>query len=112
MNITKRSFVRGSVGVCAAGILTAACGGDDDDDTSSGGACTTQIASNHGHALTISAADKMTAAAKEYDIKGSADHSHTVSLSAEDFANLAAGDVLILTSSTDAGHEHEVTITC
>jgi hypothetical protein len=113
MIITKRSFVRGSVGVCVAGVMTAACGGDDDDDdTSSGGACTTQIASNHGHALTVSAADKMTGAAKEYDIKGSADHSHTVSLSAEDFADLASGTILIMNSSTDAGHEHEVTITC
>jgi hypothetical protein len=93
--------------------LTAACGGgDDDDDTNDGGACTTQIAANHGHALTISAADKMTGAAKEYDIKGSADHSHTVSLSAEDFADLASGTIVIVTSSTADGHDHDVTITC
>jgi hypothetical protein len=114
MNITKRSFVRGSLGVCAAGVLTAACGGDDDDDTATnnGGACTTEIASNHGHALTISATDKMTGAAKEYDIKGSADHSHMVSLSADDFADLASGTIVIVTSSTNEGHSHDVTITC
>jgi hypothetical protein len=112
MTITKRSLLRGSLGVCAAGVLTAACGGGDDDDTSGGGTCKTAIAANHGHALTISAADKMAGVAKDYDIKGSADHSHTVSLAADDFADLSGGTVVIVTSSTDAGHSHDVTITC
>ena len=112
MNISKRSLLRGSFGVCAAGVLTAACGGGDDDDDTKGGACKSEIASNHGHALSISAADKMAGVAKEYDIKGSADHSHTVSLAADDFADLSGGTVVILESSTDSGHSHAVTITC
>ncbi len=112
MSITKRSLFRGSVGLCAAGVLTAACGGGDDDDTSGGGACKTQIAANHGHSLSISGADKMAGAAKDYDIKGSADHSHTVSLGADDFADLNGGTVVVVQSSTNAGHSHDVTITC
>jgi len=97
--------------VCAAGILTAACGGSDDkDDTSS--SCTTNIATNHGHSMSVSAADKMAGVDKTYDITGSAAHSHTVELTADDFADLAAGRPVVVQSSTDANHSHDVTVSC
>jgi hypothetical protein len=112
MKTSRLSFVRGSLGVCAAGALTAACGGGDDDDDSSGGACKANIAMNHGHSMSVSAADEMAGAAKTYSIQGSSAHNHTVELSAEDFADLAAGKVVVVTSSTEASHSHDVTITC
>jgi hypothetical protein len=121
MKTTRLTFVRGAVGVCTAGLLSAACGGDDDDDdngtggTGGGGggtACGTTIGTNHGHQMTVSAADRTAAADKTYDIAGSADHSHTVELTAEDFTDLADGTILVLESSTDAGHSHEITIEC
>lgn len=95
-----------------AGVLTAACGGGDDDDDKSGSSCTTAIATNHGHTMTVSNAEIMAGAAKTYDIQGSSAHSHTVQLSADDFADLTAGSVFVVTSSEDAGHSHDVTITC
>jgi hypothetical protein len=123
MKTTRQTFVWGALGVCTAGLLSAACGGDDDDDNGTGGtgntggtgggnACGTTIATNHGHQMTVSAADVGAAADKTYDIAGSADHSHTVELTAEDFADLASGTILVVDSSTDAGHSHEVTIEC
>jgi len=120
MKIPRLSFVRGSVSVCLAGMLTAACGGDDDDKNSAGTAgkdgggtaCASTIANNHGHVLTISAADLAAGADKTYDITGSAGHKHTVTIEAEDFTDLKNGDTYIVTSSTDAGHSHEVEITC
>ncbi len=120
MKTTRQTFVWGALSVCTAGLLSAACGGDDDDDSSStggtggggGNACSTSIAMNHAHQMTVSAADVSAAANKTYDIAGSAGHSHTVELTADDFAELASGTIVIVTSSTDEGHSHDVTITC
>jgi hypothetical protein len=122
MKTSRLAFVRGAVGVCIAGLAVAACGGDDAGDndmnmggsggSGSGNACTTTIGTNHGHTMVVTAADKMAAAAKTYDIAGGAGHSHTVELSAEDFTDLAGGTQLEVTSSTDAGHSHQVTIKC
>ena len=100
------------MGVCVAGVLTAACGGDDDDDGDAGASCKTAIGTNHGHAMSVAAGDVMAGVDKTYDIQGSSAHSHTVALSAEDFAEMTPGSVLVVESSTDAGHSHEVTITC
>jgi hypothetical protein len=113
MKTTRLSFVRGSVCVCASTALLAACGSADDDDSNGDAAsvCTSTIAANHGHVLSITAADKLAGASKDYDIKGSASHSHTVSISAADFTTLKTGS-LTLTSSTNAGHSHDIDITC
>jgi hypothetical protein len=113
MKTSRLAFVRGSVGVCTAGLLTVGCGSDDDDDShDTHTECTNEIANNHGHKLTISVADKQAGVAKVYDIQGTSAHSHTVSLDADDFKDLAAGTTVILPSSTDAGHAHEIEITC
>jgi hypothetical protein len=95
-----------------AGALTAACGGDDDEGADGGGACKANIATNHGHSMSVSAADEMAAADKTYSIQGSSAHNHTVTLTAAHFADLAAGKVVVVTSSTDAAHSHDVTVTC
>jgi hypothetical protein len=95
-----------------AGVLTAACGGDDDDDGSGGGSCKAAIGMNHGHTMPLSAADVMAGVDKTYDIQGSSAHSHTVDISAANFADMTPGSVFVATSSTDAGHSHDVTITC
>lgn len=139
MKTTRLEFVQGTMGVCAFGLLTAACG-DDDDDTpggtagaggeqnpdgntggvdgntggtgSSGVLCGSTIASNHGHKLTVTSAEAAAGVAKTYDIQGSATHNHTVSISADDFAALLDGTSVMIASSTDASHQHEVTIDC
>jgi cytolysin (calcineurin-like family phosphatase) len=112
MKTSRLSFVRGSLGVCVAGVLTTACGGDDEDAAEGGSSCKAAVATNHGHSMTVSVADQMAGAAKTYDIQGSSAHHHTVALSAEHFADLDAGKVVVVTSSTDAGHSHDVTVTC
>lgn len=110
MRTSRLAFVRGSVGVCTAGLLTGCPGGDDDPPPET--ECTTEIANNHGHKLIISQADKSAGAAKVYDIRGTSAHTHTVSLDADQFKDLADGTIVILSSSTDAGHAHDIEITC
>jgi len=78
-------------------------------------ACTTaqsMIASNHGHVLTISAADLMAGIEKTYDIRGASAHPHTVTITAAMFAMLKQARTLSVVSSTDANHTHSVTVTC
>lgn len=98
--------------MCAAGVLTTACGGDDEDAPDDGSSCKAAVATNHGHVMSVSTADLMAGAAKTYDIQGSSAHHHTVALTAQNFADLEAGKVVVVTSSTDAGHSHDVTVTC
>lgn len=112
MKTSRLSFVRGSFGVGAAGVLSAACGSDDEDAAGDDASCKAAVATNHGHRMAISAADKLAGVAKQYDIQGSSEHNHTVSLSAQQFADLNGGKVVVVTSSNDAGHTHDVTLTC
>lgn len=118
MKTTRLEFVQGALGVCVAGVLAAACGSDESSNPGGGGtggggeACATVIGTNHAHMMTVTQAHVDAGTAKTYDIQGGSPHSHMVELSAEDFAELKAGTILTVTSSTDAGHSHEITITC
>jgi hypothetical protein len=75
----------------------------------------TAIVANHGHVLTINPADLTSTTTQSYDITGTADHSHTVSLTAEQLALLKAGTSLTVTSgpsSTAPSHTHQITLAC
>jgi hypothetical protein len=115
METSRRSFVQTSVGVCTLGLLSAACGsssGNTDTNAGDGGVCSVTISANHGHVLDITAADKMAGAAKDYDIRGTATHSHIVSLSADNFATLNTGGTVNVTSTVTLGHSHDLSIKC
>jgi hypothetical protein len=101
--------------------LAAACG----DDAPATGLCadnsvTTTIVDNHPngpHILDVPVADVLAAVEKTYDIQGNnTGHGHTVTVTADDFAALDSGTVVMLTSS-DTGaagndHTHPVTLSC
>ena len=70
------------------------------------------ILENHGHTLLISQADVVAAVPKVYNIQGGANHNHTVSLTAADFAQLALGNQVDKTSSFLQAHSHMVLIAC
>lgn len=99
----------------AALALLPACGDDDASPTDGGGSCsrtTSSIDSNHGHVLAVSGADVAAGAARTYDIMGSAGHTHSVTLSASDFAALQSAGMVVVTSATGSGHMHAITVTC
>ena len=70
------------------------------------------IADNHGHQLTVSAADVQAGVAKTYDIQGSSPHTHTVTLTAALFQMLANGEEISVVSSTNSAHDHVITVVC
>jgi hypothetical protein len=73
---------------------------------------TGNISANHGHALTVPAADVVAGTAKSYDIQGSSGHAHQVDIADSDFAQLALGNSVTVVSSTGSGHTHTVTVNC
>jgi hypothetical protein len=66
------------------------------------------IASNHGHAVTIAAAELRAGGALDLDIKGTAGHTHVVSLSTVDLALIRNG-ASIQKESSGTRHTHLVT---
>jgi hypothetical protein len=62
--------------------------------------------------LVVPVADVELGQPQSYDIQGTAMHPHTVTLTAADFATLRTGAAVTVTSSTDAAHTHQVTVTC
>lgn len=119
--MTTKMTRKGFLGAAAGGtvlLLLQACGGGGGDDaaqqngltscTSTGAA----ITGNHGHALSIPAADLDATTARTYSIQGTSTHDHTITLSAAQLASLKARQAVTVTSSTDFAHDHSVMITC
>jgi len=67
------------------------------------------ISANHGHTAVVVSAQLTAGGAIGLDIRGSADHPHTVELSAADIAAIAANQRVSRSSTNNSGHDHTVT---
>jgi hypothetical protein len=120
--MTRKQFLHSAIelGAVAFGLrVLSACGDGSKSppDAAPAASCLqngtgTTIGSNHGHALVVSKADISAAADKTYHIMGTATHDHTVTLTAAQFAQLAANNAIMTTSSTDASHSHSIMVAC
>lgn len=96
------------------------CSSDDDNTpppNGSGPDClgngtNTLIGSNHGHSITVPKVDVENGSEKIYNIQGSSGHSHTVTVTAADFAALQSNQSVTISSTQDSGHTHSVSISC
>ena len=117
--LSRREFTRESVLAMLAGVVITITGCGDDNSsptapTQGGGGGTTQdvsgsVSANHGHIATVTAAQITAAGAANLDIMGNATHPHTVSLSASQVQQVGNRQQVVVTSTTDAGHQHTVT---
>jgi len=128
MQITRKAFLgrliqgaAGLAGLAVVGACSSNNGGSTPDaapaSDSAAVSCTMDgtavtIAANHGHLLMVSKADVAAATAKTYDMQGTADHTHSVTVTAEMFAKLQSNTAISVTSSTDASHDHRITVMC
>ncbi len=139
VRLNRRDFIRGSATIVGASGLMAAGIGCSSSPTADAGAaadgaanadgsvtpdsgtptanCKTNgtkptIADNHGHALTVSKEDVAAAVEKVYDIKGTAPHAHSVTVTAANFATLATNTSITLTSTSAEAHTHSITVAC
>ncbi len=132
--LTRQEFLRSLLMTSLGGAFVAACGtdggapepptdaggnagaadaaGSADAGTFTCGSTTVQIGSNHQHTMVIDPADVSSTTSKEYDITGTSDHPHTVTITAEQFATLRATGMLMVTSSFDDGHTHSIRVRC
>lgn len=70
------------------------------------------ISANHGHELTVPLADVTTGTDQTYDIMGTSTHSHSITVTSAQFAMLAAGMDVVVTSTSGSAHTHMVTVRC
>jgi len=84
----------------------------DATDCLANGANATTITSNHGHTLLVSKADIEAGVEKSYSIQGTSGHDHTIVVSAANFNILKNEKQLVVESSRDNSHRHNVTVSC
>jgi hypothetical protein len=68
-----------------------------------------QISSNHGHSAMVTAAQLLAGNQVQLDIRGSADHTHSITLTHDDLNSVSSGATVATDSTTTNGHEHTVT---
>jgi hypothetical protein len=130
MALDRKEFLQTALSVVGLGFVASrfvGCGGSDGPagttgaagtgNASGGNACeqhvpSETISANHGHVLTVTQGDVAVGTLKIYDIQGTATHDHMVTLSPGSFSTLEAGQTVTLTSTTNAGHSHTVTVAC
>jgi hypothetical protein len=110
--LDRRTFTLESALAILSGvaITISGCGGSsyDSTPTPAAGDKVGSISANHGHTAVIVAAQLAAGGAISLDIRGSADHTHTVALTGADITAIAANQrVSQVSTSTD--HSHTVT---
>ena len=70
------------------------------------------FSANHGHILTIPAADLNSSVTKTYSVQGTGGHDHQVTLSPGQLAQLRAGGMVSVGTTFDAGHAHTMSGGC
>lgn len=119
MDISRKQFCASLAGATVT-LWLQGCGGGGGDGGGSTtpppagggaicGAGTGNISANHGHTLTIPRVDLDSPTAKTYNLTTGNSHIHTVTFSPTQLAAMKAGGSVTVTSSTDAGHDHNVT---
>jgi hypothetical protein len=120
MTMSRKQFLRTLAGAGATALGASLLIGCSDDDDGGGGGTPNCIANgtsatigaNHGHTMSVSMADISAAADKTYDITGAGGHLHTVTITAAQFATLAANGSVQVTSTSGGAHTHAVTVAC
>lgn len=108
---TRRELLIGAASLA----LVPACGTSTPSgmtDAASGPTCTSQIANNHGHVLSVPGADLAATRDHTYNIQGAADHTHSVTLTTAELMTLAAGGTVTATSTLGGGHTHDCQVHC
>jgi VCBS repeat-containing protein len=115
--LTRREFtLEWALAVLAGATITiTGCGDDDDAGTNPSpqpppaGSEIGAVSANHGHSVFITQAQLTAGGALALDIRGTATHPHTISLTAAQVGTIAANQQVSVVSTTDDGHNHTVT---
>ena len=122
-DFSRREFTAASVMALLAGvtITLSGCGSDSPSGPSpnptptptpppaTSGDKVGVVSANHGHSAVVTGAQITAAGAVSLDIRGKADHTHTVELSANEVVQIGAGTQVAKLSTTTSSHDHTVT---
>jgi hypothetical protein len=89
-------------------ITLTGCGGGNPMGASGTGGVNAAISANHGHAAMITAAELTAAGGLNLDIRGTADHTHNVSLTSSQVVNIGGGSTVATQSTETNAHHHTV----
>ncbi len=114
--IDRRQFTNATLLALLSGVTVTiiGCGGSDDSPTSpSDGSRAGSVSANHGHSAVITSAQLTAGQGVTLDIRGTADHPHAVVLTMTEVGQIAGGQRLTKTSSSEASssfalHSHTV----
>lgn len=106
---SRRVFLGAAAAALFAGvtITLTGCGTEEDSDVAPGDA-QGSVSDNHGHKALVTKAQIDAGGEMTLDIRGSADHTHTVVLAADDLVKLKAKQHVMKTSSAASSHSHTV----
>jgi hypothetical protein len=117
-DLTRRQFSLEAAMAILSGvaITISGCGGSSNPAGASGnppvasnGDHVGAISANHGHSAVITAAKVADGKGFALDIRGTATHTHSVTLSDADIASVGANQKVAKVSSSSSGHDHTVT---
>ena len=110
----RKTFMLQLVGG-SLGLMLGGCGGGGDDAAPPSTADTCgrfDFSANHGHTLSLSAADLDSTEARTFDVQGTAPHTHQVTLSPAQLAALKAGQSITVGTTVSELHSHDLTGSC
>jgi hypothetical protein len=117
--LDRREFTVAAVLAALSGvsITISGCGGGGSSPTNPnpvpptgpGDKAASSISGNHGHTAVIAAAQLTSANTVGLDIRGQADHPHSVELTAAQVQQIAANQRVSKESTVDQAHSHTVT---
>jgi hypothetical protein len=110
MNLTRKQFLEALL----LGGAAVACGGSEHPGNCLQNGSNSEIGANHGHVLVVTKTDIAAGAAKTYDITGTADHSHSVTLTDADMSGLQQNHqaMEVSTNGGSPSHNHTITVVC
>jgi hypothetical protein len=122
VDLSRREFTAASVMAILAGVTVtiSGCGGGSNPGSpnplpsptptpAASGDKSGVVSANHGHVATVTAAQITAAGSVSLDIRGTADHTHSVELTAGEVQQIGTGTKVAKNSSNNASHDHTVT---
>ena len=115
MTVTPREFTVASALAVLSGVTITVGGCSDDSGSPTGPSAAPDfgsvgaVSANHGHTAIITGAQMTAGNAVSLDITGSATHPHSVDVTGAQLQQISAGGTVLVTSSSNTGHDHVVT---
>ena len=111
--LTRREFTLESALAILSGVAITVSGcGDDDSPVSpspQAGDRVGTVSANHGHSAVVTAAQLTSPNTIALDIRGNADHTHTVNLTQAEVTSIGGGTRVSKLSTANQAHDHTVT---